>query len=73
MIAFPKSSEGRDLMSKAPTEISKQQLHDYHIQVVPTQISKQQLADFKVANKETDTADKTNTESDDIEDIVAKT
>ncbi|XP_052242617.1 aspartate--tRNA ligase, mitochondrial-like isoform X2 [Dreissena polymorpha] len=35
VIAFPKSSDGKDLMCHAPTPVSKDQLHQYHIQVTP--------------------------------------
>lgn len=35
VIAFPKTVEGRDSMSGAPTEISEDELAEYHIQVAP--------------------------------------
>lgn len=35
VIAFPKSVEGRDSMSGAPTEIPEDELAQYHIQVAP--------------------------------------
>lgn len=35
VIAFPKTVEGRDSMSGAPTEISEDELAKYHIQVAP--------------------------------------
>lgn len=35
VIAFPKTVEGRDSMSGAPTEISENELAKYHIQVAP--------------------------------------
>jgi hypothetical protein len=36
VIAFPKSTEGRDPMSKAPAQLSQSDLDLYHIQVKPS-------------------------------------
>ena len=36
VIAFPKSTEGRDPMSKAPAPLSQSDLDLYHIQVKPS-------------------------------------
>lgn len=33
VIAFPKSFEGKDLLSKAPCEISKEELNLYHLDI----------------------------------------
>ena len=35
VIAFPKTQEGRDPMSKAPASVSQAELDSYHIQVKP--------------------------------------
>ena len=35
VIAFPKSATGGDLMVGAPSEPTKEQLHEYHIDLTP--------------------------------------
>lgn len=35
VIAFPKSDDGKDLLSKAPSMITREELNLYHLNVIP--------------------------------------